>query len=246
MITLGEAVHCEHDKAYGYEGSTHKVGNQTGDELRTTNFYIRPWKYCFRPKDKNVANAMAIRMRQAVNNKNCGYGQPQRETGHKALMRDPDPSHIVSPVDFDCSSLVNTIAKVTWEGIGHHPKITGLERTADMYGTYSKLTDYFENVTSKVNLKTGYGMEVGDIIWYPSSHTAMVVAKTSTMNKKPIYVAQCVKKCYVYKNATGSTKLAEWHQLEPTNLVDICDETKDRYYVRIGKYYGYVTKKYLA
>lgn len=245
MIYLGEAVHCEHDKAYGYEGASHQMGNQTGDELRTAAYYRRPFTFAFRPKDKNVANAMVIRMNQAIANMKIGYSQPLRETGHNALMKDPDPSHIKTPVDFDCSSLVNTIVKITWEGIGHKLPMSGLERTAEMHRTYSNMPQFFEDITSKVNLNTGYGLEPGDIVFAPASHTAIVTKKTSEVNKKPMFVAHAIKLTPVYLKSTGTEKQTKWHQLEVGNLCDVCDERKYRYYVRIGTVYGWIKKTHL-
>lgn len=241
MIYLSEAVHCEHDKAYGYE-KNHIHGNQTGDELRTVPYYIRPFTFAFRPTDSNVANAIAIRMEQAVANKHIGYSQAHREMLPKVLAKDPDPSHVKTDVDCDCSSLMNTVAKITWNGIGHFPPMTGLERTAEMHRVYSAMPKYFEDITAKVNLKTGYGLQRGDIIFTPASHTACVVRSTTEINKKPLFVAAATKKTPVYLKSTGTKKQTAWHQLEVGNLCDVCDERKNRYYVRIGSVYGWVKK----
>lgn len=247
MIYLGEAVWDE-KKMDGYE-SGHQIGRQRDDELRIVPFYRKPWMYVFRSVDSNVANAMAIRVTQAVNSKYVGYGQPTRATGINVLLRDPDPSHIKTPVDFDCSALVNTVAKITWEGIGHKISLTGHERTADMLAAYSKIPQFFENVTDKVNLDTGYGLKVGDIIFRPSQyghgHTALVVKTDTKVNTTPLFVAHATKLVPVYLKSTGTAKQTAWHQLDVGNLCDVCDERKNRYYVRIGTVYGWVNKKYL-
>lgn len=246
MIYLGEAVWDE-KKMDGYE-SGHQIGRQRDDELRIVPFYRKPWMYVYRPTDLNVANAMAIRMTQAVNSKYIGYGQPTRATGHNALVRDPDPSHIKTPVDFDCSALVNTIAKITWENIGHKLPMTGEERTADMVKTYTMMSRYFEDVTLKVNLDTGYGLKVGDILLRPSQyghgHTAMVVKTDTEVNKTPLFVAHATKYIKVYKKSTGVTVQSAWSNLHEGNMFDVCDERSKRIYVRIGTVFGWINKKY--
>lgn len=240
MIYLGEAVHCEHEGAYGYEGASHIPGNQTGDELRIAKFYRKPWAFCFRATDENVANAMAIRMKQACANMHIGYSQPAREGFHNCIEKDADPSHINTDVDTDCSALVNTIARITWKGIGHNPPMTGLERTAEMHRVYSAMPQYFDDITDKVNLDTGYGLKVGDIVFRPASHTAMVVSVTSEVNKNPLYVGVANRYCAVYKTSKSRVKLKAWPSLSTGNLVDVCDERNGRLYVRIGQVYGWV------
>lgn len=66
--------------------------------------------------------------------------------------------------DYDCSSLVITAYKQA--GVGLVCTYTGNMR-ADM------LSRGFRDVTKKVNLKTGQGLERGDVLLHERSHTAM-------------------------------------------------------------------------
>lgn len=252
-IMLAEAAHCEHSGSYGYE-SNHQVGDQTGDELRFIEYYpyigynkATPWTYVFRPTDKNVANAIAIRMEQAVRNKPyIGYSQPGRKGYWNQLfnsdgsIKDPDPSHIKTYCDCDCSSLVNTNAKISWMCIGHNPPISGLEVTAEMpskYKTY-QAQKYFKDITHKVNLVTGEGLERGDILVRPSSHTAVVVTvkdsdakigyvttdlyfRSTPIHGKALAVMKTGESITILESVTASNG-ATWYKAQYKNLTGYC------------------------
>lgn len=68
--------------------------------------------------------------------------------------------------DYDCSSLVITAYKQA--GVGLVCTYTG-NMKADM------LSRGFRDVTKKVNLKTGQGLERGDVLLHERSHTAMAL-----------------------------------------------------------------------
>lgn len=172
----------------GYEGSI--PGNQfkqTGnpkypDECRCIlmsemgDFW---WKnrntLVFRCRDAELAEAIAIRMRQLVDNPHVGYSQPNRKGVYEKLMKNPDPSKISVDVEGDCSSCMNSVVYVTFKSVKHPElkKIKPLARTIDMPAMYNAI-DEFEEVTAQVDLATGKGLLRGDILVIPNSHTACV------------------------------------------------------------------------
>lgn len=87
-----------------------------------------------------------------------------------------DPSHGYSQAtrwgpDYDCSSLVIQ----AWENAGVPVKAKGATYTGNMLSVFRSCG--FKDVTSKVNLSTGSGLKVGDVLLWHSSgnqgHTAM-------------------------------------------------------------------------
>ena len=88
----------------------------------------------------------------------------------------------------------------------------------------------------------------GDII-LRKGHTAIVVeTASSTWSQIPKWVAAAKQYCNVYSsNSTKSALLSAWPHLGVGNLVDVCDEDINFYYVRIaGKYFGFVEKEFLT
>lgn len=247
-IILAEACIDENGQL-GYE--KHQKGDQTGNEVRFNEYYqfiggdkSKPWTYVFRCKNTDISNAYTIRMGQAVNNKFFGYGQPSRADVRKKITKSqPDPTKVNEPIDCDCSSLMNTMVAVTFETQNVKTNITGLETTASMPSVY-KSSGWFDDVTKQVNLATGEGLKRGDILVRPSSHTACVysVDKNKTYSNVPKWVAEATRYCNVYASEANNY-LASYPYLGQGNKVDVCDESPNRYFVRIaGKYFGFVDK----
>ena len=69
--------------------------------------------------------------------------------------------------DYDCSSAVIT----AWENAGVPVKTKGATYTGNMLGVFT--ANGFEVVTHDVNLKTGAGLERGDVLLNTTHHTAM-------------------------------------------------------------------------
>lgn len=177
-IILTDAAHDENGKD-GYE--KHLYGDQTGDEVRnityskTGSFWNSSKTVVFRCMRPDIREAYTIRMQQACDNHHVGYGQPARRMFYDQMAADPDPSHIAADIDVDCSCLVNTCVWATYNSMNHPEtgKVYPLARTIDMPAMYSKLSD-FKDITNGVNLATGSGLQRGDILVIPNSHTAVV------------------------------------------------------------------------
>lgn len=85
-----------------------KAGNQNGKELSSQTWYLhkKGWRV-FRCKDPNKADLIAKDMIYAINNKNIGYDQSQRNTLYNTAKEyNFDCSKVNKPCECDCSSLV--------------------------------------------------------------------------------------------------------------------------------------------
>lgn len=71
--------------------------------------------------------------------------------------------------DYDCSSAVIT----AWQNAGVPVKTSGASYTGNMRSAF--LANGFSDVTDKVNLLTGSGLQRGDVLLNYRSHTAMYV-----------------------------------------------------------------------
>ena len=71
--------------------------------------------------------------------------------------------------NYDCSSFIIS----AWEQAGVKVKTNGATYTGNMRSVFLKCG--FKDITSQVNLNTGYGLIPGDVLLNDSSHTAMYV-----------------------------------------------------------------------
>ena len=71
--------------------------------------------------------------------------------------------------DYDCSSLVIQ----AWENAGVPVKTGGATYTGNMYDVFK--SNGFNDVTSKINLSDGAGLEYGDVLLNTVHHTAMYI-----------------------------------------------------------------------
>lgn len=79
--------------------------------------------------------------------------------------------------DYDCSSLIIQ----AWENAGVRVKSIGnASHTGNMYEAFKRLG--FRDVTSSVNLQTGYGLIKGDVLLNVKSHTAMYIGDGKMVN----------------------------------------------------------------
>lgn len=82
-------------------------------------------------------------------------------------------------VDYDCSSFVIS----AYNQAGAPVKTNGASSTSDMYNAFKK--SGFKDVTSKINLSTGEGLERGDVLLTPAKHTAICMT-----SNKIVYASQ--------------------------------------------------------
>lgn len=84
------------------------AGDQTGHEVETQEWYLHPKGYVLiRPKDKKVAECIAVDMEYACKNDNVGYDQWQANTLYKlAKLHGFDISKVDTPCETHCAALV--------------------------------------------------------------------------------------------------------------------------------------------
>lgn len=79
-----------------------------------------------------------------------------------------DQTHRWGP-DYDCSSFLSYV----WQEIGVPVRDKGATYTGNMYPAFTAAG--FRNVTGSINLKTGAGLQSGDVLLNVKNHTAMYI-----------------------------------------------------------------------
>lgn len=108
----------------------------------------------------------AVWLCKAIADGNYGYSQAHRngEYGRE-------------PSDFDCSSLVT----YCWQSAGVPVRDAGASTTSNMYKPFLKCG--FTDITNKIDLQTGKGLQAGDVLLYPydgeRGHTEMMLNSTT-------------------------------------------------------------------
>jgi hypothetical protein len=219
-------------------------GDQTGREVRINTFWDgQVWQKIFRCKDKAKAKLIGQYMADACRNDCIGYDTGStRYSCWDEAMKVGSTKGITKPCNTDCSQLmcicVNLagipVSKYLWTAIEDELLMS---------------TGQFIRITDQAMLR-GNGLQVGDILWRSSGHTAVVVEADEAptgYDKTPHWVGETygAKLVDVYSDPTGTEKLKAWPQLATGNLFDVCDERGDRWYIRIaGQYYGWIEKRY--
>lgn len=108
----------------------------------------------------------AVWLCKAIADGNYGYSQPHR-----------NGSYGNEPSDFDCSSLVT----YCWQSAGVPVRDKGASTTSNMYKPF--IACGFTDITSKINLETGKGLQAGDVLLHPydgqRGHTEMMLNSTT-------------------------------------------------------------------
>lgn len=108
----------------------------------------------------------AVWLCKAIADGNYGYSQAHRngEYGRE-------------PSDFDCSSLVT----YCWQSAGVPVRDKGASTTSNMYKPF--LACGFSDITSRIDLATGKGLQAGDVLLHPydgeRGHTEMMLNSTT-------------------------------------------------------------------
>lgn len=198
MIMAVKIGHASSDENKSAKGGI--AGDQTGNEVKTQNWYNRSkgWSTVFRPKNSTVAEKIATAMEQACANSKIGYDQSQRTTLFtKAKEKNWNLSKITSNCECDCSSLVAVCVNAA-----------GISVSKDMYTGNQKAvlnaTGQFELLTDSKYLTYDKHLKRGDIL-LGTGHTAVVLSDgenaTSENNQKGMVE---VKVSVLKKGAKGS------------------------------------------
>ena len=165
-VYIGNAWCDENGKASGGE-----PGNQTGKELRIIPWYLseKGWRV-FRPTDPAVAEDLVYDMKAAVENKNIGYSQDERNTLYKeAEPYNLDCGDVTVPCSCDCSSLVRVC--LAFAGVDVPNFNTGNEATVLLD------TGEFEEMVGTEYTDSPNHLKAGDILVTAKTkgHTAIVM-----------------------------------------------------------------------
>lgn len=160
-VYLGHARASEDGTKYGVPG------NQTGLELRRQEWY-KGFTKMFRAKNKDVAEAIAKAMEDAIDNKHIGYSQDDRTTLYEqAKKKNFKIAKVTKDCNCDCSSLVSVCINAA-----------GIVISKDMYtGNEVKLieqTGQFDTFSSSLVNDSPDWLMRGDILW-KNGHTAVIL-----------------------------------------------------------------------
>ena len=221
-----------------------KAGDQTGSEVCVQPYFDHKWEYIIRPIDPALAEKMAADACIIAGNDNVGYDQPDRYSMYTlAKLNNWDFTKINKPCHTDCSQLAATLA------IANGVKVSPFVYTGNIIDALLE-TGKFQKYTfrDKTDLKRG-----DFLITVTKRHIVIVVqgvaGEAGLFSEVPEAVAEVYGKelVTVYSMPDEAAKpLKEWRELGVGNLVDICDEYEDWYYIRIaGKHFGFLQKRYL-
>lgn len=236
-LLIGQA--CSNERGEIENGTR---GDQTGREVRINTFYDgQVWQVIYRCKDKSKAKLIAQYMRDACQNDNIGYDTGKtRYSCWDEAMKVGSTKGIKTPCNTDCSQLVDICVNLSGISVSKY-LWTAIEDSLLMS------TGMFDRITDQSILR-GNGICLGDILWR-TGHTAIVVEAEdqSGYDKTPKWVGEAygLKLVPVYAQPTGAMALPQYPALATGNLFDVCDESNNRWYIRIaGQYYGWLDKAY--
>lgn len=240
MVLLASCNHDEEGRL-GWEGKS-KPGDQTGSEVMIVPYDTwRPevWKAVYRAEDTKVAWNIGQAGIQMCRNNCIGYDQSKRLTFWDELKKVGNIDLINTPCSTDCSA--GTCACIIVAG--YHDFYNNL-RTAYWdkyimdYGKFIRFTN--EEYTRHPDL-----LQVGDIL-LKDGHVVIVVQADNEPQYSmiPQYVLKCTKATWVYREPIASTAaIYLGHpRLGVDNLVDMCDQTDNFYFIRIIDKYAWVPK----
>ena len=185
--------HASRDENKQYKNG--QAGDQDGLEVCKRTWFNRPWKIVLRAKDDKIRDKIAHAMELACDNPNLGYDQNQRcSLWNDVKTKGFDPSKTTKAVETDCSALVCVCC--AYAGIPtQYLMISGNSLTTSTMQKYLMSSGYFELLTDNQYLTSDKYLLRGDILVYPSHHTAVnlddgIYAKQSTELKSIDEIAQ--------------------------------------------------------
>lgn len=150
------------------------LGNQSGKELNVSKWWNDGWNVVLRYPDKNKAQMIAVKARDAAKNLNIGYSWPNRMTFFNSLKAaNWSPSSIKTKCDCDCSSYVSACIVAT----GYSSNDGNLQRVNPGNSTSTLRRDLsskgWQVLTDKRYLISDSYLLPGDVILAEGSHTCI-------------------------------------------------------------------------
>ena len=149
-----------------------KAGDQTGREVKISNWYAASWDFVARAKDGAAAARIAAAAIAGAENSNIGYDQGQRNTllaeAKKVVY---DLAKIENPCETDCSAFASVCvlaAGVSLDFGSNLPTTRNLRQKLAETGAFDILTD------RKYLQGDGY-LRSGDILCNEGAHVVVVL-----------------------------------------------------------------------
>lgn len=166
-VRIGHASIDENRKARG--GLS---GDQTGKEVKISNWYAKDWDFVARAKDSAVAEKITAAAIAGANNPNIGYDQCQRNTLlAEAKKVDFDLAKITTPCETDCSAFASVCvlaAGVALQFGSNLPTTSNLKSKLTATGAFDILTD-------RKYLTTAAHLRAGDVLCNEGAHVVVVL-----------------------------------------------------------------------
>ena len=164
-------AHASRDENKQYKNG--QAGDQDGLEVCVRTWFNRPWTLVLRAKNINVREKIAHAMELACANNQIGYDQWQRNTlWNDVKTKGFDPSKTSKAVETDCSALV--CVACAYAGIPtQYLQIGNNSLTTSTLQKYLMSSGQFELLTDSKYLTSDRYLVRGDILVYPSHHTAV-------------------------------------------------------------------------
>lgn len=166
-VRIGHASIDENRRAKG--GS---AGDQTGKEVKISNWYNGGWDFVARAKDPAVAEKIAAAAEAGANNPNIGYDQGERND----LLTEARKvgfvlSKIIVPCETDCSAFVSVCVLAAGVDIDFS---TNLPTTSNLRAKLAK-TGAFDILTDNKYRTSSNYLRRGDIPCKERSHTVVAL-----------------------------------------------------------------------
>lgn len=167
------AVKIGHASTGERGGRGNEAGDQTGKEVKISNWYSSPWNVILRAKSVTLANKLAEVCEAGCNNNKIGYDMNDRNSAHTEAQKvGYDLSKITVPCETDCSAFMTLCAIASG--------VTELEYSgnAPVCSTMPKVfpKSRFHTITDKNILRSAKYLQRGDILINTTAHTAMVLS----------------------------------------------------------------------
>ena len=166
-VKISHASIDENGKAKGG-----KAGDQTGKEVKISNWYKSNWSYVARPRDKAVADRVVKEAIAGANNPNIGYDQGERnDLLTEAKKVGFDLAKIAVPCEADCSSFVSVCVLASGVDLKYS---SNLPTTSNLRSKLAA-TGVFEILTDRKYLTTAAHLRAGDVLCNEGAHVVVVL-----------------------------------------------------------------------
>lgn len=199
-VRIGHASIDERGKAIG--GS---AGDQTGKEVKVSNWYNGGWQFVARAKSEAVAEKMAAACEHGCGNPHIGYDRGGRNTLRAEAKKVGYSLDLIkTPCETDCSAFMGVCVEAAGIELpeGNGPTTRNLRKILEDTAEFEILTDSKYLTSDKHLLR-------GDILCKESSHTVMALSdgaaaqRVTSAPEKEASVTYSVTLPLLKKGSTG-------------------------------------------